>query len=218
MPEIKAILFDLDGTLIDTKELILTSFRQGSTDVLGEAIADELIVPLIGIPLIEQVRILAPDHVDELMAAYRLRNLELHDELIAYYEGTREMLDELKAEGRRLAVVTSKRNVPALEGLKSFDLEGYFEFVNGLEETEKHKPDPEPILVAAFRLGVDATECLYIGDSTYDMLAARAAGSVAVAVLWGMGGHNELLEAGAQYEAATPSELPGIIRSIEAGE
>ncbi|MCL1846469.1 MAG: HAD-IA family hydrolase [Coriobacteriia bacterium] len=211
----KAILFDLDGTLIDTKELILTSFRRAAEDVLGAAFPDERVQALIGIPLIEQARALAPDHVDGLMAAYRTRNLELHDELIHYFEGTREMLEAFAEEGRRMAVVTSKRNQPAQEGLASFDLQGYFEFVSGLEETDKHKPDPEPLLVAAARMGVPIQDCVYVGDSPYDMRAALAAGSAAVAALWGMYTREELLDAGAEYEAAAPSELPGLIRRID---
>jgi len=214
----KAILFDLDGTLVDTKDLILTSFRKASIDVLGEAMPDEDVLPLIGIPLSEQAKILVPEVADELMEAYRLYNLELHDELIQYYEGTREMLDELKAEGRRLAVVTSKRNEPALEGLRSFNLQGYFEFINGLEETKKHKPDPEPLIIAAKRMGIETADCIYIGDSTYDILAAGAAGMASIAVLWGMHTREQLVEAGAVHEATAPRELPEIIRSIEAAQ
>ena len=210
----KAVLFDLDGTLIDTLGLILESFRQGALDVLGREVSSDQVRSLIGIPLIEQARSLAPGHVEELMTAYRQRNIELHDSMIRYFEGTREMLEALKAEGRRLAVVTSKRNGPALEGLSSFDLQGYFEFISGLEETEKHKPDPEPLLVAARRLGLPITECIYVGDSIYDMRAARAAGIVAVGVLWGVATREELLEAGAEHLASSPHELPAVLRLI----
>ena len=210
----KAVLFDLDGTLIDTLGLILESFRQGALDVLGREVSGDQVRSLIGIPLIEQARSLAPSHVEELMAAYRHRNVELHDSMIRYFEGTREMLEALKAEGRRLAVVTSKRNGPALEGLASFDLQGYFEFISGLEETEKHKPDPEPLLVAARRLGLPITECIYVGDSIYDMRAAKAAGATAVGVLWGVATCEELLEAGAEHLASSPHELPAVLRLI----
>ena len=210
----KAILFDLDGTLIDTKDLILTSFRKGSEEVFGEPFPDERVQPLIGIPLKDQMKALAPDYVEELMAAYRRHNVELHDKLIRYFEGTREMLEELKAESRRLAVVTSKRNGPALEGLAAFGLQGYFEFVSGMEDSDKHKPDPEPLFIAARRMGVPITDCVYVGDSVYDMQAACRAGATSVAALWGMYTRDQLLGAGAQYEAATPSELPAVLRDI----
>ena len=212
----KAILFDLDGTLIDTRELILESYRRAFIDVVGVLVSDEDVLSLIGIPLDDQAKILAPGHEEELIEAYRQYNLDLHEELIGYYEGTREMLDELKAERRRLAVVTSKRNEPALEGLKSFDLQDYFEFVCGMEETKKHKPDPEPLLVAAQRMGLAPSDCIYVGDSTFDIQAALAAGMIPIAVLWGIFSRDQLRAAGAQLEAASPSELPALIRSIEA--
>jgi len=209
-----AVLFDLDGTLIDTKELILTSFRKGSMDVLGKALPDERVQALIGIPLIEQATILAPGHAQELVDAYRARNRELHDLLIKYFEGTREMLEELAACGMRLAVVTSKLHAPALEGLASFDLEGFFELIIAKEDTDKHKPDPAPLLLAAERMGVAPEDCVYVGDSVYDMRAARAAGMVAIAALWGMYSREELLEAGCDFEAAAPCELPALIGNI----
>ena len=208
---ITTVLFDLDGTLIDTEELILTSFRTATAEVLGFSPLDEEVRRYIGIPLVEQAAVLAPDRVDELMESYRRHNLALHDALIGYFEGTREMLEALGARGLRLAVVTSKRNVPAREGLDSFDLQPYFELVQGMEDTVKHKPNPEPLLTAAQRLGVAPAECVYIGDSTYDMEAAHAAGMGAIAALWGMHTPEQLRAAGADYEVACPLAIPTIL-------
>ncbi|MCL2889205.1 MAG: HAD-IA family hydrolase [Eggerthellaceae bacterium] len=214
MSKKKAVLFDLDGTLIDTKDLILSSFRKASQAILGKEIPDEEVLPLIGIPLLEQAYILAPEHAEELIDSYRQFNIELHEELIRSFDGITELLEALLAKERRLAVVTSKRNIPAMEGLESFNLQGYFEFVSGMEESHKHKPNPEPLLVAAKRMGEDIADCIYVGDSIYDMLAARAAGAVAVAVLWGVSSREELLKAGAQFEAATPAELLCILEDM----
>jgi pyrophosphatase PpaX len=212
----KALLFDLDGTLVDTKELILASFRHATREVLGETLPDAAVRPYIGIPLVYQMQALAPDHVDEIVAVYRAHNAKVHDELIQYFEGTREMLDELRSEGRRLAVVTSKRNEVALRGLKRFDLAEYFEFIIGSDDTTLHKPKPEPLLIAAKRMGISPDDCVYVGDSPFDMRAAVAANITALAVLWGMFSQKDLEEAGAQYEANSPSELPTVIRRIEA--
>jgi pyrophosphatase PpaX len=209
-------LFDLDGTLLDTKELILSSFRYATREVLGEQLPDEAVLSYVGIPLREQAHIFAPGHVEEMLTVYREHNARVHDDLVRYFEGTREMLDELRAEGRRLAVVTSKRNGPAVRGLAHFDLEGYFEFVIGSEDTATHKPEPEPLLLGAERLGLLPSDCVYVGDSPFDMQAAKAAGIVAVGALWGMFTRAQLLEAGAQYEAAAPCELPATIRKAEA--
>jgi pyrophosphatase PpaX len=207
-------LFDLDGTLLDTKELILSSFRHATREVLGEQLPDERILPFIGIPLIYQMRIIAGEHADRLMEVYREHNARVHDELIRPFKGTREALDALRAEGRRLAVVTSKRNGPAQRGLACFGLEDCFELVIGSDDTAKHKPDPEPLLLAAERLGVAADSCVYVGDSPFDMQAARAAGITAVAALWGMFSRDELITAGAQYEATGFSDLVTVLQGI----
>jgi pyrophosphatase PpaX len=213
----RAILFDLDGTLLDTRELILASFRYATREVLGEQLPDEALLPFIGIPLIYQMRAIAAEHADRLLEVYREHNARTHDDLIRYFEGTREMLDELSAEGRRLAVVTSKRNESALHGLAYFDLLEYFEFVIGSDDTAAHTPEPEPLLLAAECLGLASDACIYVGDSPFDMQAARAADIVALGALWGMFSREQLWEAGAQYEATTPATLPVVIREIEDG-
>jgi pyrophosphatase PpaX len=109
--------------------------------------------------------------------------------------------------------VTSKRNELALRGLERFGLLEYFELVVGSDDTVRHKPEPDPLLLAADRLDVSIEDCVYVGDSPYDMRAARAANAVALGALWGMFSREELEEAGAQYEAATIGELPSALRS-----
>jgi pyrophosphatase PpaX len=207
-------LFDLDGTLIDSQELILSSFRYATKEVLGHALPDERLLPLIGMPLINQVKQIAPDKAEELVEVYRVHNAEQHDALVAYFDGTREMLQELLDAGLRLAVVTSKRNQPALRSLELFKLSDYFEVFIGSEDTDKHKPLPDPLLLAAERMGLGPAECVYVGDSPYDMRAARAADMVAVAALWGMFAADVLLDAGAQYQADKPSALPALLREL----
>ncbi|MDR0347853.1 MAG: HAD-IA family hydrolase [Coriobacteriales bacterium] len=211
----KAVLFDLDGTLLDTKELILSSFRYATKEILGKQLPDERLLPFIGIPLVYQMETIDAAHTDELVKSYREHNARVHDELIRSFEGTKEALTTLKEEGYRLAVVTSKRREPALQGLGCFELQGFFELLIGSDDSSKHKPEPEPLLLAAERLGLPIGSCIYVGDSPYDMRAARAAGAVAVAALWGMFSRDELWEGGAQYEAARISDLPAVLRSIE---
>jgi pyrophosphatase PpaX len=206
-----AILFDLDGTLLDTKELILASYRYATREVLGASLPDESVLPLIGIPLVNQMRIVAPGYVDELVEVYREHNARMHDELIRPFEGTREALDALRAAGKRLAVVTSKRNDPARRGLACFGIQDYFEFIIGSDDTVTHKPDPEPLLLAVERLGIPADACVYVGDSPYDMQAACAANIDGIAALWGMFPRDTLMAAGASCEAVTIGELPALL-------
>jgi pyrophosphatase PpaX len=210
----KAVLFDLDGTLIDTKELILSSFRYATREVLGKQVSDEKVLPLIGIPLIYQMRAISAERADELMKVYREHNARVHDELVRYFEGTREMLETLISSDKRLAVVTSKRREPAMRGLGRFDLIQYFEFLIGSDDTTKHKPEPEPLLLAVERLGLEVDDCVYVGDSPFDMQAARAAGTAALAALWGIFPQEALEGAGAQYEAAAPCDLPAVVLGI----
>jgi pyrophosphatase PpaX len=127
---------------------------------------------------------LAPEHVERLVDVYRAHNEPLHDELEAC-AGMGEVLIRLAEEGRKLGVVTAKRRSTVELAFDRVPLGHLFETVVGGDETERHKPDPEPLLLAAERLGADPAETAYVGDSPFDVRAAKAAGMFAVAVTWG---------------------------------
>jgi len=211
---IEAVLFDLDGTLLDTRTLILASFRYATQKVLGYSPPDQQLMDMVGIPLDYQMRVFSVEHADELVRVYREHNSMVHDELIKYFPGTREALDRLKVDGMRMAVVTSKRTEVAARGLSRFNLDSYFEVLIGSNDTDKHKPNPEPLLLAAERMSISVEQTIYLGDSPYDMEAARAAGSVAVAALWGMFSRERLIAADAQMELTQIEELPNLIRNL----
>ena len=179
-------LFDLDGTLIDSGPMIVASMKHAARTVLGRDIADEVLTAAVGGPgLTAQMRALDPGRVDELVAAYRAHNEPLHDELEAFWEVV-EVLPRLRAEGRRLGIVTAKRHRTvqlAFDRLPG--LEANFEVVVGAEDTERHKPDPDPILEAMAWLGATPEESAYVGDSPFDVRAAKSAGAFSVAVAWG---------------------------------
>jgi pyrophosphatase PpaX len=179
------VLFDLDGTVVDSGEIILASMRHATREVLGRDYADEELLQAVGGPGLEaQMAALAPEHVDELVHVYRAHNEPLHEELRCC-EGMDDVLVRLKAEGRRLGVVTAKRRVTAELAFANVPLGHLFETVVGGDETARHKPDPEPLLLAAERLRVAPGECAYVGDSPFDVKAARTAGMYSVAVTWG---------------------------------
>jgi pyrophosphatase PpaX len=179
------VLFDLDGTVIDSGAIILASMRHAAKQVLGEEPSDELLLAAVGGPGLEaQMHALAPDRVDELVSVYRAHNEPLHDELVCC-PGIDDLLVRLKAEGRRLGIVTAKRRATVALAFNVLPIEHLFETVVGGDETKGHKPDPEPLLLAARRLGVDPADCAYVGDSPFDIRAAKAAGMFAVAVTWG---------------------------------
>jgi pyrophosphatase PpaX len=180
------VLFDLDGTVIDSGPMIVSSMKHAAKAVLGQEIPEEVLTAAVGGPgLVAQMRALDPGRVDELIEAYRAHNEPLHDELEAFWEIV-EVLPRLRAEGRRLGIVTAKRLVTvrlAFDRLPG--LENNFDVIVTADDTERHKPDPAPILEALARLGEEPSCAAYVGDSPFDVRAAKAAGVFAVAVTWG---------------------------------
>ena len=180
------VLFDLDGTLIDSGPIIVASMKHAAREVLGREVEEEILTAAIGGPgLVAQMHALDPQRVDDLVEAYRAHNEPLHEQLEAFREVI-EVLPLLRAQGRRLGIVTAKRR--ATVGL-AFDrlpgLEEYFDVLIGAEDTERHKPDPDPVLEALRRLDARPEEAAYVGDSPFDIRAAKAAGVHSVAVAWG---------------------------------
>jgi pyrophosphatase PpaX len=179
------VLFDLDGTVIDSGSIILASMRHATREVLGREFEDAELMAAVGGPGLDaQMRALGPEHVDELVRVYRAHNEPLHDELECC-AGMDDVLLALHEEGRRLGIVTAKRRATVDLAFARVPLGHLFEVVVGGDETERHKPEPEPLLLAAERLGVDPGSCAYVGDSPFDIRAARAAGMHAIAVTWG---------------------------------
>jgi pyrophosphatase PpaX len=179
------VLFDLDGTVVDSGAIILASMRHATREVLGRDYSDAELMQAVGGPGLEaQMHALAPDHVERLVTVYRAHNEPLHEELEAC-AGMQDVLLRLHEEGRRLGIVTAKRRSTVDLAFARVPLGHLFETVVGGDETERHKPDPAPLLLAAERLGADPRETAYVGDSPFDVRAAKAAGMYAVAVTWG---------------------------------
>jgi pyrophosphatase PpaX len=189
------VLFDLDGTVIDSGGIILASMRHAAREVLGVEVPDEQLMAAVGGPGLEaQMQALSPDRADELVTVYRAHNEPLHDELICC-AGMDEVLVQLKDEGRRLGIVTAKRRQTVELAFARIPIEHLFSTVVGGDETKKHKPDPEPLLLALERLGAAPDDAVYVGDAPFDVKAAKAAGLYSVGVSWGGIHGRERLEA-----------------------
>jgi pyrophosphatase PpaX len=189
------VLFDLDGTVIDSGAIILASMRHAAREVLGVEVPDEQLMAAVGGPGLEaQMQALSPDRADELVTVYRAHNEPLHDELVCC-AGMDEVLLQLKDEGRRLGIVTAKRRQTVELAFARIPIEHLFETVVGGDETKKHKPDPEPLLLALERLGAAPDDAVYVGDAPFDVKAAKAAGLYSVGVSWGGIHGRERLEA-----------------------
>jgi pyrophosphatase PpaX len=207
------VLFDLDGTLIDSGPIILASMQHAVKAVLGREIPTEkLALTVGGQGLIAQMRALDETRVDALVEAYRVHNEPLHETLQAF-EGMLNVLPRLREQGRKLGIVTSKRHQTVALALDRFPwLVEYFDTVVAHDDTARHKPDPEPVLAGIERLGGEPAASAYVGDSPFDIQAAKAAGVHAVAVTWG-GIHPEerLLEAEPDAVAHEPEELLDVL-------
>ena len=195
-----AILFDLDGTLIDTTDLILRCFHHSWGTVCGLKHSREALVQTFGTPLRAAMNRLllasgvtkntapaeAATHIiDKLLAEYRSYNLANHDLLARPFEGVREVLAEFRRRRYLIGVVTSKSRELGLRGLRLCALDGLVDAAVFLEDTALHKPHPEPIFAALRRLSESPQNAAYVGDSRHDIIAARAAGVRTVAALWG---------------------------------
>lgn len=202
------VLFDFDGTVIDSGSIILASMRHATQTVLGREIPDEELGRAVGgSGLIEQMRLIDPERVDELVACYRAHNEPLHAEL-AECAGMSDALTILKGEGRKLGVVTAKRRETVRLAFSYLPLEHFFDVVVGSDDTERHKPDPQPLEHALGLLGAAADDAVYVGDSPFDVRAAKAAGLHAIAVTWGGIHPRKRLEAeGPDAVVETPEEL-----------
>jgi pyrophosphatase PpaX len=206
-PRWGTVVFDLDGTLADTIPLIVASYRHAFRAVLGEEVDESRARAWIGRPLLPVLLEQSPEHGEALDRAYREWNLANTTRLIRRYDGVDALLGALAAAGVRTGVVTSKRRDTARTALEAVGLAHLVEVVAALEDTERHKPDPAPLLHGAQQLGADPRSCVYVGDAVVDVEAARAAGMAAVAVTWGAGERPSLEAAGPDAVLRTVSDL-----------
>jgi pyrophosphatase PpaX len=208
-----AVLFDLDGTLIDSVELIVNSALY-AFDKCGHPppAAEEWLADL-GLPLRTMFGRFISDEsaMEELVAGYREYQLANHDRLVRPYDEVAATLTALHDRGHALAVVTSKAEPLARRGLAHVGLDRFFDVIVGLESCTRHKPDPEPVHIALDRLGVPPKDAAFVGDSPHDMAAGRAAEVTTIAALWGPFTRAQLAPSEPDYYIERMSELIPIV-------
>ncbi|MHB1018228.1 MAG: HAD family hydrolase [Coriobacteriia bacterium] len=199
---IEAVLFDLDGTVVDTIPHILASFRHATADILGEALPDDELMHSVGIPLAHQMRHFTSDEntVERLLASYREYNHRTHDEMARLYPNTVSALDVLHGAAIPMGIVTSKSRHMADRAIALFGLQQYFKVVVTADDTPAHKPDPLPVVIGAEALGVSPARAVYVGDSPMDIEAGNGAGAYTIAATWGVASRERL-------EAASPGAI-----------
>ncbi len=205
------VLFDLDGTVVDSGGIILASMRHATRSVLGREIPDEALMAAVGGPGLEaqMLQFAGAEHLDELVRVYRAHNEPLHSEL-RLCPGMGEVLARLDEEGRTLGLVSAKRRVTIELAFAATGIGPFFDVVVGGDETARQKPFPDPLLLALERLEAAASGAVYVGDSPFDMAAARAAGLYAIGVTWG-GVHDRDLLADADVVVDNAEELVAVL-------
>lgn len=189
------VLFDLDGTVLDSGGIILASMRHATQTVLGREIPDETLMAAVGGPGLEAQMLEFSDeeHVGELVRVYRAHNEPLHDE-VQLCAGMGGVLESLRADGRKLGLVSAKRRITIEMAFAATGIGPLFDVVVGGDEAPRSKPAPDGLLLALERLGESPQSAVYVGDSPYDMQAAKAGGLFAIGVTWGGVHGRELLE------------------------
>jgi pyrophosphatase PpaX len=189
----RAVLFDLDGTLLDTNQLIISSYKHTIKKHLNRDLEDKEIVRYFGEPLRLTLERYDKEKVEEMYETYVKYNEEKHDSMIKLMDNAKETLEELKNRGIKIGVVTSKRKHMAERGLKYFNLLELMDVIIAMEDTSEHKPNPEPLLEACRRLDISPSEALYVGDSHYDIQCGKNAGSKTCLVKYTVLDLNEVL-------------------------
>ena len=182
-----AVLFDLDGTLIDSTRLIVESYHHTMRIHRGQTFPDAEWIQGLGTPLRVQFRRFTddPDEIQRMIATYRDWNLAHHDAMVSAFPGAVDAVRDLKAKGARLGIVTSKNRHGVERGLTLCGFDGLFDDIITSDDLEASKPDPAPVLAALERLGAKAAAALFVGDSPHDIAAGRDAGTRTAACLWG---------------------------------
>ncbi|QKY69911.1 pyrophosphatase PpaX [Lentibacillus sp. CBA3610] len=189
---IHTILFDLDGTLIDTNELIIESFMHTFSHY-GKKLSREQAIEFIGPPLRDSFQQFNSSQVDMMIETYRKHNQEHHDDYVKAFPNVAETLDELKRRDVQLGIVTSKMKGTVDMGLKVTGLADYFETIVTLDDVVHAKPHPESIMKAMNSLEADASSVLMVGDNSHDIEAGHNAGVKTAGVAWSLKGREKLI-------------------------
>ncbi|NEW09547.1 pyrophosphatase PpaX [Paenibacillus sp. SYP-B3998] len=190
---IQTVLFDLDGTIVDTNELIVQSFLHSLEGESPEPVTREMIIPNMGRPLVEQMEFFSGrTEVEDLINKYRTFNLSKHDELVKEFPNVHAVMSKLHEKGYKIGIVTSKIRKTTLMGLKLCGLDTFISTIVTVEDVKEAKPNPEGIFAALEQLGSKAEEAIMVGDSHYDIEAAHNAGVTSVGVSWSWKGRSYL--------------------------
>jgi len=209
---VKALLFDFDGTLLNTNDLIIQTFMHVLNERFPGQYSPKDCLKFIGPSLKQTFNDIAPGEEEALIANYRAWNIKHHDELISEYPDVVSTLVQLKAQGIRLAIVSTKRNDTIDRGLSIMGATHLFDVRIGTDDVTNVKPDPEPVLLALKRLGIDKEDAIMIGDNSHDIEAGHRAGVRAAGVAWAIKGEAYLKQYQPEYILQHMTDLLAIVK------
>ncbi|KKB38676.1 Inorganic pyrophospatase PpaX [Bacillus thermotolerans] len=215
MTKITTLLFDLDGTLINTNELIISSFLHTLNHYFPEQFKREDVYAFMGPSLTETFTKLDEERAEEMMNHYRAFNIENHDALVTEFEGVFETIRTLKENGYKMAIVSTKLRDTVIKGLKLTNLYQFFDVIVGLDDVTHPKPDPEPLRKALEALGSKPEEAIMIGDNYHDIEGGQNTGTLTAGVAWSIKGREFLETFHPDYMLET---MPDLLDILEIGE
>ncbi|SHM95490.1 pyrophosphatase PpaX [Gracilibacillus kekensis] len=209
--KVETILFDLDGTLIDTNELIIASFTHTVEKYGDRPYTREEILDFIGPPLIDSLKKVNAEKVEDMMTTYREHNYANHEKYVEAYPTVVETIKTLKNAGFQLGIVTTKLSDTAKLGLKITGMDQLFDVLIGLDDVENAKPHPEPILKAIDELHANPMTTMMVGDNYHDIEAGHNAGVQTAGVAWTIKGRKILEDHDPDYMLEEMSDLLKIV-------
>ncbi|MDR2486911.1 MAG: HAD-IA family hydrolase [Clostridiales Family XIII bacterium] len=219
MRNIDSVLFDFDGTIMDTNDAVLSSWQHVYRTLEGQERPAEEIYATFGEPIEVTVANKFPGRdADEVIAVYRSYHVAHYEEMVRLFPGVMEMLDSLKADGYKMGVVTNRLRRTTVLGLEKYHIEGYFGSVICAGDAAKNKPAPDPALKALAQLGSHPGAAIFVGDSQHDILCGKNAGIRTVRVSWAVATDADHGDAAAEpdHTIDRPSDLTGLLRDLNA--
>ena len=215
---INTVLFDFDGTLVNTNDVIIASWQHTYKHYLGREESIEKITSCFGEPLLLTMEREFPGVPPEESAeVYRIFQQENAHLLVKIFPGIKELLQKLKDAGYRMAIVTSRTRESARRYMDMFGISEFFETLVTCDDTTVHKPNPEPILLCLEKMGIKAEEAIMVGDSPFDIKCANNAGVKSVMVGWRITSDNASMipDAKEDYNIETPDQMLEVLAQVK---
>jgi pyrophosphatase PpaX len=217
MQKITTILFDYDGTLMDTNSIIIESWQHTFKEMKVRELPFEEIKKTLGEPLsLTMGKLFAATDIAKATEIYKDFHRDAFMTDVQVFDGMGELVVTLKEKGYKLGIVTSRKAWTTTRGLEKFGLDKYFDVVITAQDTDKHKPDPEPVFMALEKLDSKAEESIIIGDTKFDVLCAKNAGIKSVLVDWtiALSEEERTGEYAPDYIIYKANELPKLLEQI----